>query len=303
MNLPPRPTALVADDEPLLAEGLQSDLAALWPELQVVATVHDGEAALAQALEWRPDVCFLDIRMPGMDGLETARAIVEDWPQHGPALPLLVFATAYEQHALAAFEAQAVDYLVKPVDRERLGRCVARLKGLLDRAQGAAGSPGAHESNDTARLLAQTLEQLRGLAARAAPTPAAPGGRGASGASGVAAASGAAGPTERLSVIQAQVGSTVHLVPVEEVLYFEAADKYVRVVTAEREHLIRLSLRELLPRLDPAVFWQVHRSTVVQARCIASAQREESGIVRLRLRGHKDVLTASRLYAHLFRGM
>jgi len=303
MNIPARPTALIADDEQLLAEGLQSDLATLWPELQVVATVHDGASALARALELRPDVCFLDIRMPGMDGLETARAIVEDWPQSGPALPLLVFATAYDQHALAAFETQAVDYLVKPVDRERLGRCVTHLKGLLDRARTTAGAPGAGEDNDTARLLAQTLEQLRGLAARAASLPMAPAAQGTSGASGMPPAAGAAVPSERLAVIQAQVGSTVHLVPVEEVLYFEAADKYVRVVTAEREHLIRLSLRELLPRLDPALFWQVHRSTVVQARCIASAQREESGIVRLRLRGHKDVLTASRLYAHLFKGM
>jgi DNA-binding LytR/AlgR family response regulator len=286
MNPRTHPTALVADDEPLLAQGLQSDLAALWPELQVVACVHNGIDALEQALALQPDICFLDIRMPGHDGLEVARAMIEDWPESrrggGPAFPLLVFVTAYEQHALAAFEAQAVDYLVKPVEPERLGRCVSRLKGLLAPATDPA---------EAARTLERALEQLRGLAARAvAPTP------------------GGAGPQPhdapgRLTVIQAQVGNLVHMVPVEEVLYFEAADKYVRVVTAEREHLIRMSLRELLPRLDPAVFWQVHRSTVVQARCVASAQREESGIVRLRLRGHKDVLTASRLFAHLFRGL
>ncbi len=279
-----RPTALVADDEPLLAQGLQADLAALWPELQVVANVHDGIAALEQALALQPDVCFLDIRMPGHDGLEVARAMLEDWPESqpevGPVFPLLVFVTAYDQHALAAFEAQAVDYLVKPVERERLGRCVARLKGLLARAADPA---------QAARTLDRALDQLRGLAARAAaPMPGGPELRDAPG---------------RLTVIQAQVGNLVHMVPVEDVLYFEAADKYVRVITAEREHLIRTSLRELLPRLDPAVFWQVHRSTVVQARCVASAQREESGIVRLRLRGHKDVLTASRLFAHLFRGL
>ncbi len=300
MNTPTHPTALIADDEPLLAEGLQTDLAALWPELEVAATVHDGASALEQALALRPDVCFLDIRMPGMDGLEAARALVEDWPQPGPALPLLVFVTAYDQHALAAFEAQAVDYLVKPVDRERLGRSVARLKGLLARARDATQANEAGEPSEASKapgslaatkLLEQTLEQLRGLAASSAALASA------------SRPTGTPAAQERLAVVQAQVGSTVHLVPVEEVLYFEAADKYVRVVTAEREHLIRLSLRELLPRLDPAVFWQVHRSTVVQARCIASAQREDSGIVRLRLRGHKDVLTASRLYAHLFRGM
>jgi DNA-binding LytR/AlgR family response regulator len=295
MNTLPRPTALIADDEPLLAEGLQADLAALWPELQVVATVHDGTSAFEQALALRPDVCFLDIRMPGMDGLEAARALVEDWPQPGPALPLLVFVTAYDQHALAAFEAQAVDYLVKPVDRERLGRSVARLKGLLAGARETREAHSAPGDLDAAKRLEQTLEhtleQLRGLAASSTALASA------------SRSPGAPAAQERLAVVQAQVGNLVHLVPVEEVLYFEAADKYVRVVTAEREHLIRLSLRELLPRLDPAVFWQVHRSTVVQARCIASAQREESGIVRLRLRGHKDVLTASRLYAHLFRGM
>jgi DNA-binding LytR/AlgR family response regulator len=128
--------------------------------------------------------------------------------------------------------------------------------------------------------LPQALEQLRGL---------------------LSAAGGAAG--ERLEVIQAAVGNTVHLVPVDDVVYFEAADKYVRVVTAEREHLIRLSLRELLPRLDPQRFWQVHRGIVVRARSIASAQRHESGKVTLTLRERPERLTASRLYAHLFKGL
>jgi DNA-binding LytR/AlgR family response regulator len=142
-------------------------------------------------------------------------------------------------------------------------------------ARRSAAQPPAAE-------LQHTLEQLRGLIAAAATAQPAP---------------------ARLEVIQAQVGSLVHLVPVDEVLYFESADKYVRVVTAEREHLIRTSLRELLPQLDPQRFWQVHRGTVVQARFIASARREESGKVTLTLRGHADKLTASRLYAHLFKGM
>ena len=260
------PHALIAEDEPLLAAGLRADLAALWPELQVLATVGDGLQAASQALALQPEVCFFDIRMPGCTGLEAAQAMAEDWPE-GVPFPLLVFVTAYDDYALQAFEAQAVDYLVKPVDRQRLAGCVARLQARL--AARVAPAQG----------IEQALAQLRGLLGAAAPT------------------------APRLAVIQALVGNLVHLVPVEEVIYFEAADKYVRVVTAGREHLIRSSLRELLPQLDTQQFWQVHRGTVVQARCIASARREESGKVTLQLRGRPETLTASRLYAYLFKGM
>jgi DNA-binding LytR/AlgR family response regulator len=263
-------TALIAEDEPLLAAALRADLAALWPELVLLPTAADGRSALDAALAQQPALCFLDIRMPAMSGLEVAAALAEDWPDApgSPPFPLLVFVTAYDQYAVQAFEAQAVDYLVKPVPRERLAACIARLQQrLVDRAsQGDA--------------LAQAVAQLRGLL----------------GPAGTAAA-------PRLDVIQAQVGNLVHLVPVDEVVYFEAADKYVRVVTAEREHLIRLSLRELLPQLDPQRFWQVHRGTVVQARCIRSARREESGKVTLSLDGRPETLVASRLYAHRFKGM
>ena len=263
------PRCLIAEDEPLLAEGLRADLAALWPALQVAAVVGDGLRAAEQALALRPEVCFFDIRMPGASGLEAAQALAEDWPEGAP-FPLLVFVTAYDDYALQAFQAQAVDYLVKPLDRPRLAACVARLQArLADRAP-------------PAQALQDSVAQLRALL-------------------GVGAAMQAAAP--RLEVIQAQIGNLVHLVPVAEVLYFEAADKYVRVITADREHLIRASLRELLPQLDPAVFWQVHRATVVQARAIATARREESGKVTLTLRGRGEKLTASRLYAHLFKGM
>ena len=283
------PTALIAEDEPLLAEGLRADLAALWPELQVLATVGDGPRAVAQALALRPDVCFFDIRMPGCSGLEAAQALAEDWPDAGagvdgtqaPAFPLLVFVTAYDDYAVQAFDAQAVDYLVKPVDRTRLAACIARLRQRLASRQPAAPavSAAAPPERDDAALHG-TLAQLRALLGAAA-APAAP----------------------RLAVIQAQVGNLVHLVPVDEVIYFEAADKYVRVVTAAREHLFRTSLRELLPQLDAQAFWQVHRGTVVQARAITSARREESGKVTLVLRGRPETLMASRLYAHLFKGM
>jgi DNA-binding LytR/AlgR family response regulator len=264
-------TALIAEDEPLLAEGLRQELAALWPGLQIAATVGDGASAVERALALRPDVCFLDIRMPVASGLEAAQALAEDWPEPGAGdrpFPLIVFVTAYDQYALQAFEAQAVDYVVKPVERERLAACIARLKARL----------GARAAQPDA--LQRSLDQLRALLAGSA-APAAP----------------------RLQVIQAQVGAVVHLVPIDEVIYFEAADKYLRVVTAGKEHLIRLSLKELMPQLDPQRFWQVHRGTVVQARCIAQARREETGRVTLALRGRPETLSASRLYAYLFKGM
>ena len=282
------PTALIAEDEPLLAAALRAELARCWPELQVVAQVADGLAAVQQALALRPRICFLDIRMPGATGLDAAQALAEDWPDGSP-FPLLVFVTAYDQYALQAFDAQAVDYLVKPVDPARLASCVTRLQARLEvrvEAQSQAGqqAPSATEEPGPAPdALDATWAQLRALLAAAGdrPAPAPP----------------------RLEVIQAGVGNTVHLVPVAEVLYFEAADKYVRVVTAEREHLIRLSLRDLLPQLDPGQFWQVHRSLVVRATAIATALRDESGKVYLSLRGRPERLTASRLYAHLFKGM
>jgi DNA-binding LytR/AlgR family response regulator len=260
-------TALIAEDEPLLAAGLEADLARLWPELNVVARAGDGRQAAELALRHRPQVCFLDIRMPAASGLEAAQALAEDWPE-GTPFPLLVFVTAYDQYALAAFDAQAVDYLVKPVEPARLAACVARLKARL-----AEAPP-----------LAQALEQLRGLLGAAGAAPVQP-------------------ALPRLEVIQAQVGNLVHLVPVDQVVYFEAADKYVRVVTERKEHLIRLPLKDLLPQLDPQAFWQVHRGTVVQARRIVSARREESGKVTLTLAGRTETLTASRLYAHLFKGL
>ncbi len=278
------PTALIAEDEPLLAQALAADLARLWPGLQIVAQVADGLSASAQALALRPQICFLDIRMPGATGLEAAQALAEDWPDEQP-FPLLVFVTAYDQYALAAFDAQAVDYLVKPVEPARLAACVARLQKQLAAAPPPPANGGAAPGSAAPdQALSQALTQLRALLD-----------------SGIGSAAATTAPP--LDVIQAGVGNTVHLVPVAEVLYFEAADKYLRVVTAEREHLIRLSLRDLLPRLDAQLFWQVHRSLVVRAAAITTATRDESGKVLLQLRGRPERLTASRLYAHLFKGM
>jgi DNA-binding LytR/AlgR family response regulator len=273
------PTALIAEDEPLLAADLQAELARLWPELQVLASVGHGEAAVLQGLQLRPDVMFLDIRMPGMNGLEAAQALAEDWPDvesnmanAAAPFPLIVFVTAYDQYALQAFERAAVDYLLKPVQPERLAQTCARLRAALDQRSQPQAAPA----------LEAAIDQLRKLVGSSAPDQ-------------------AAARAPPLRVIQASAGSAIHMVPVDEVLYFEAADKYVRVVTAEREHLIRLPLRELLPQLDTDRFWQIHRGTVVRCDAIAAALRDEAGKITLSLRGHADKLSVSRLYVHLFK--
>ncbi len=264
-------TALIAEDETLLRSALQAELARLWPALEIVASVAHGAAAVEHALALRPQVLFLDVRMPGMSGLEAAQALAEDWPADA-SFPLIVFVTAYDQYALQAFEHAAFDYVLKPVQAERLALSCSRLQAALATRH---GPPPA---------LDETYARLRELLT----------------ATGAAAQSAGARP---LSVIRASIGDAIHLVPVGDVLYFEAADKYVRVVTAEREYLIRTSLRDLLPQLEPARFWQVHRGTLVRADAIATAVREETGKITLTLRGSPDKLVASRLYAHLFKAM
>jgi DNA-binding LytR/AlgR family response regulator len=274
------PTCLIAEDEPLLAAGLQAALTRHWPELQVLAMVGDGLSAVTQTLALRPQVCFFDIRMPGCSGLEAAQALAEQWPEAaagGAPFPLLVFVTAYDDYALQAFEAQAVDYLVKPVQTARLGACIHRLRARLE-ALPPASADGASRQTQ-ADALAAAMAQLRGLLGASQP------------------------PAPRLALIQAQVGAVVHLLPIGEVVYFEAADKYLRVLTSEREVLIRTALRELLPQLDPEQFWQIHRGTVVRASAIEAARRDEAGKLSVTLRGRPETLAVSRLYAHLFKGM
>lgn len=262
------PIAVIAEDEPLLAQALQAELARAWPELRIAATVGDGAAAVRAALAERPDVLFFDIRMPGQGGLEAATELAEEWPADAP-FPALVFVTAYDQYAVQAFEAQAVDYVLKPVQAPRLAKTVEKLKGVL--AQRATRAPD----------LEATLGQLRHLLQGAAP----------------------AAPQPLLKVVQASVGNTIRIVPIEEIVYFEAADKYVRVVCDDAELLIRTPLKELLPQLDPQLFWQVHRGTVVRATAVESVHRDEAGKLHLALRGRKERLAVSRLYAHLFKAM
>ena len=265
------PRALIAEDEPLLATALQQALAQAWPELQVQATVGDGLSAVRQALALRPEVLFFDIRMPGQSGLDAAAELADAWPADRP-FPALVFVTAYDQYAVQAFEAQAVDYLLKPVQAARLQKTVQKLQLALTSQASAAIN------------LEATLAQLRNL--MAAPGLAAP-----------------APPSAPLTVIQASSGNQIHLVPVAEVLYFEAADKYVRVLTTGREYLIRTPLKELAAQLDASEFWQVHRGTLVRASAIASVTRDEAGRLHLALRQRPETLAVSRLYAHLFKAM
>jgi DNA-binding LytR/AlgR family response regulator len=259
-------TGLIAEDEPLLAANLKAMLAKLWPELQIVATVTHGAAAVEQALAQQPDVVFLDIRMPGLSGLEAAELLAEDWPGDVP-LPLIVFVTAYDQYALRAFDHAAVDYVLKPVEADRLAATCRRLRGAL-----------AARTKTTTDLPDDLMAALSALRSAGPPVP-------------------------RLRVLQASLGATIHLVPIADVLYFEAADKYIKVVTATRDYLIRMPLRQLLPQLDPEEFWQVHRATVVRAEAIATAMRDDTGKVDLTLRGHPARLAVSRLYAHRFKAM
>lgn len=271
-------TALIAEDEPLLARALQAELAAAWPELDVVATVGDGASAVQEALRLLPQVLFLDIRMPGLDGLGAAAELADSWPADEAPMPQLVFVTAYDEYAARAFEAQAIDYVLKPVQPERLRRTAARLRqALAAQAPAEAIAPAALE---------QTLAQWRRLLASA-------------GSSGP----GAAGAPLRFINASEAGGSTVRMVPIDEVLYFEAADKYVRVLTATHEYLIRTPLKQLLPQLDAEVFWQVHRAVVVRSSAIEAVHRDETGRQQLSLRGRGDRIPVSRLYAHLFRAM
>lgn len=287
----PAPRALIAEDEPLLAAALQQELARAWPSLVIASTVGDGLSAVKQALALLPEVLFFDIRMPGQSGLDAAAELVDAWPD-GQPFPALVFLTAYDQYAVQAFEAQAVDYLLKPVQAARLAKTVQKVQLALA------------QNSQPAINLEATMAQLRyllsapglGAAAAAAGTvPAATNGAELAQQQGVAQST--------LTLIQASSGSQIHMVPVADVLYFEAADKYVRVLTAGREYLIRTPLKELTAQLEPQVFWQIHRSTLVRASAITTVTRDEAGKLHLELAGRPEKLPVSRLYAHLFKAM
>jgi DNA-binding LytR/AlgR family response regulator len=261
--------ALIAEDEPLLAQSLKSDLALAWPELQVIALACKGIEALRLAEAERPDVVFLDIRMPGLSGLEVA-AELADRLDEGEVVPRIVFVTAYEEYALKAFDLAAVDYLLKPVSTERLGKAVERLQTQL-----------AAPKEDLSQLVSK-LQQVIG----AGP-----------------ANGGAVAAEATLKIIRAAVGNAVRMIPVEEVCYFQATDKYTNVVTRDAEALIRTPLKELLAQLPHDRFRQVHRGTVVNMAEVAAAVRDETGRVSLRLKQRKETLPVSRVFAEQFRQM
>ena len=261
-------SALIAEDEPLLAESLKKELSKAWPELEICAVVGDGQSAVDLALKLQPDVLFLDIQMPVLTGLEAASSLASSLPAPQD-LPLLVFVTAFDQYAVQAFENQAIDYVLKPVRPERLAKTVARLKDRL--LQKTSTNP---QDNFDA-----TAAQLHKLLLASTPSQA------------------------RLTTIQASRGSVIYMIPIEDVVYFEAADKYIRVLTKDHEYLIRTPLKDLIAQLDPSVFWQVHRGTVVRVTEIASVHRDENFKVTLKLRHLPDTLAVSRLYGHLFKAM
>ena len=252
------PTAIVADDEPRLAAHLVERLHVAWPGLVVAGVAGNGPEALAMIDAEAPDVAFLDIRMPGLTGIEVARAA-------GRGVHV-VFVTAYDHYAVEAFERDAVDYLLKPVTDERLADTVARVQSRID-----AGAPGPE--------LAQALATL----ARLAPA--------------------GGGSSARLAWIRASVGAQVRLIPVDEVCYFQASDKYTTVFTADAEALIRTPLKELAAQLDPDRFWQVHRGTIVNLAHVAATTRDLAGRVSIALKSRPEKVAVSRAFAHRFRQM
>jgi len=276
------PTALLAEDEPVLAEALQRLLAKAWPELQWAAVVGDGISAAQLALQHLPDLLFLDIRMPGKSGLEVAEEVLDEWPNQGPEArpaPLIVFVTAYEEFAVAAFERQAADYILKPATLERLAKTVQRLQARCAERQRI---PASGE-------LAALLAQIQAL--HTSPTAAT---------TSATATSTASTPLETLHL---GVGNTVRLVGLADVQYCEATDKYLNVVTTAGEGLIRLSLRELMMRVAPGALMQIHRSIIVNPKHIVSASRDDAGHMTLNLRDSTRTLPVSRAFAHQFKAM
>jgi len=249
------PKALIADDERLMREQLRGRLAVAWPELQIVAEARNGAEALTLFEQQVPELAFLDIRMPAPNGLEVAAKIAGRCH--------IVFVTAYEAHAVEAFERGAVDYLMKPVDPDRLAVTITRLKQRMQ----------APPDLDRLASILSTI-QLEG------------------------------GPaTNRLRWIQATIGNQLRIIAIDEILFFQATDKYTRVVMQGGEALIRKPLKELLDELDPDQFWQIHRSTIVNVRAVANVSRDIQGRLSVSIKDIPERLEVSRGYAHLFKSL
>lgn len=266
------PTALIADDEPLLRDALARQLAQAWPELEIVGQARNGREAVNLFESLRPDVCFLDVHMPGLSGMDAAN--------HIGRRAHLVFVTAYDHYAVQAFAQGALDYVVKPVETARLQDTVARLKERLALARPAV---------NTEALLQQLAAQLAALQGNAAVPPVAP----------------AAAP---LRWIRAQVGQTVRIISVDEIDYVRSDAKYTVIAWRAEggqaaEAVVRMPLKELIAQLDTNQFAQVHRSVVVNLRSISHIRRHDNETAEIHLKGRKEVLPVSRNYLHLFRQM
>ena len=263
-------TAVLAEDETLLRQFLKKKLEKLWPELSVVGEAEHGLAAVELITTLKPTVAFLDIRMPELTGLEVASKIAEESPDTH-----IVFVTAFHEYAVAAFDRGAVDYVLKPIQEDRLITTIERLKERI-------------ESNDQeAPTLPDNLSQLIATLKREM--------RGAAGTSGA--------PAEYMRWIKASLGSSLKLIDVKDVLFFNSDEKYTRVVTATEEALIRKPLRELLDELDSNIFWQIHRGTIVNVNAIAGVTRDFRGDATVKVKDHKEQLKVSRPFSHLFKQM
>ena len=253
-------TAIICDDEPRLAEALKAQLLVAWPELHVLAMGHSGGEALDLIAQHSPDIAFLDIRMPGLSGIEVARHVAGS-----PAAPHVVFVTAYDEHAIEAFEARAIDYLLKPIKTSRLQETVSRLRQ-------AAASP-------TPQAVQIDADALRALALML--------------------------PTERKTLrwLNCGQGTEIDVIAVSEVLLFQSRDKYTTVVTADKERYVRTPLKSLVNELDPNEFWQVHRSAIIRVAAIERVTRDEIGRLQVKLRGSNERVSVSAAFAGLFRQM
>ena len=282
------PRAVIADDERLMRDQLRARLQQVWPELEIVAEAKNGLEAVQAVSEHVPDVIFLDIRMPGLTGVEAAKEIAQLDLGDDALLPEMVFITAYDQYAMDAFEQGVVDYVLKPVEPERLKLTAARLKTrwmqrthdlnghVMGDVSAEAKVPAANHA-----LVSHSVQQLlHALAAQVSGRPA-----------------------HYLSWLQASVGQTIQMVAVEDVLYCVSDEKYTRVQTAQQEFLIRKPIKELVDELDPAIFWQIHRSTLVNVKAIAGVVRDERGRQAVALKGRSEKLQVSRSASQLFRSM
>ena len=279
--------ALIADDERLMREQLRARLAEVWPDLEIVAEAKNGLEAVALTEQFQPDIVFLDIRMPGLTGVEAARQISqlptfdEATNQAWPGCEI-VFITAYDQYAVQAFEQGVVDYVLKPAERDRLTVTVSRIRSRMTaRRVAAEASDSAGSSANVLPTHTPQMQQLLQTLTRQLNPQAPP----------------------KLQWIQATVGQNIQMIPVGDVLFFISDEKYTRVQTATVEALIRKPIKELLDELDMHLFWQIHRSTLVNTKAIAGVSRDMRGRQLVAVRGHGEKLEVSRSFAGLFKGM